>query len=129
MLHKLLAYNLLLIHLTIVMLSGLPGWFFIVGYHHHDVTFDESQIFSDEKPLTGDITFLRALIERAKETDEKATKPVAPERPASSPVLYFMLLGNPFSPLLVSEKREFLSYNSTIFVRFLRIPSPPPRFV
>lgn len=52
MIRKLLAYHLLFIHLAFVMLLGLPGWFFVVGYHNKDVTFVESQIFSGDRPLT-----------------------------------------------------------------------------
>ncbi len=128
MLRKILAYSLLIIHLAFIAVSGLPGILFMIGCGSQNQTREDLPLFSGNSPLTGDIAFLRALIERAKEKDEKDQKPVMPERPNAQPVLYY-IQSNLYSNLILhSISWKFVPFTGDIFSRFLRIPSPPPRF-
>lgn len=128
MFKKTLTYHLLFIHLAFLLLPEAPFWLYLARYGRVQESFTESNVIKGDRPLTGDITFLRALIERAHEKDDQAEKPILPERNAPSFVLYFSDLSSFCSKILFCDKLTFTPYTSKTISRFLIIPSPPPKF-
>ncbi|MDO8899441.1 MAG: hypothetical protein Q7V19_17440, partial [Bacteroidales bacterium] len=91
MIRRFLAYGLLLLQLTMIILPEVP---YLVYLHQHGVRhirIDDSCSFSNEKPLVGDITYLKALIDRALESADNTEKQKLPERHVNTGSLVYLV--------------------------------------
>ncbi len=128
MIRKLLTYTLLLIHLAFLILPEIPFVMYLMGHSQKHPQTADAHFISGDRPLTGDITFLRALIERTKETNKKTEKPIMPERVTPNFVLFYHCLAAAPYHLLKGEKWIFMPFQDEVISRYLTTPSPPPRF-
>lgn len=127
MLKRLLAYNLLVIHLAFLILPELPFYLYFMGYGQTQEKTTNVLALSGDRPLTGDITFLLAIIERTQDIEKNAEEPILPERAAPNFVLYFNPLFSLSDFVLQFNKLEFVPFESKVLSLFLTIPSPPPK--
>ena len=98
-----------------------------MGYGQTQEKTNNVLALSGDRPLTGDITFLLAIIERTQDIEKNAEEPILPERAVPNFVLYFNPLFSLSDFVLQFNKLEFVPFESKVLSLFLTIPSPPPK--
>lgn len=127
MFRKVLIVIFLMYYIAFMVLPNLPFVKYYFGqYKHRNNELVISN--SDSQVLVGDICFLKALIERT--IDENSNKDEAPPEAnnQNTNLVYIIsdLLGlNDISvatDIMFQNNKELLTY------RYLKIPSPPPKY-
>ncbi len=123
-----IASLLAILHLAFIILPEIQLWRYIgmqleSNYSVHTTVHNDSVL-----PLTGDITYLNALLARAKEHNDDENKAKFPENNISHTSLIYLPGSSLFN--LNDFPKMLVSYyeSESFFIDWLkRIPSPPPK--
>ena len=124
----LLISGLILMYFTLLFLPNLP---FIEYYYVQSKLQNDKQSLTKEESnvLVGDICYLKALIDRTKQSKDAAKDNKLPEPNNSSSLVYLItdivILKNANS----SNNIKFLNRIELLTYRYLQIPSPPPKLL
>ena len=113
-------------YLVFMILPNLP----LVKYYYGQFKYNKDiQIIvnSDSQVLIGDICFLKALIDRTSECEDK--KDEAPPEPNSgnSNLIYLIAEFSNFNDLYSNKDIKFQITSELLTYRYLQTPSPPPK--
>lgn len=118
-----------LLHLAFIILPEVQIWPHLNSIarrqHQKEVTVKKS----NESPMVGDIMYLTALIERAKDTDETKGKNTVPEVTISHTGLIYILAAETHNPFLFCRKvNHFIDFQQQTLCGIRENSSPPPKF-
>lgn len=130
MIQRILAFGLLLLQLTMIVVPEVPYLVFLCQYGLEHESVEDSYSFKCEKPLVGDVTYLKALIERAIESTDRVEDQKLPERSFNTNSLVYLISDETNNIALICQPgKEYFFITYSILLQFGNIPSPPPKFV
>jgi hypothetical protein len=129
MIQRLLAYGLLLLQLTMIILPEVPYLVFFCHYDFKHEVAEVSNSIKNEKPLVGDLTYLKALLDRAIESSDKTEEQKLPERSFNVNSLVYLISEKISNASLICQSvKDYFFKTYSILLQFGSIPSPPPKF-
>ncbi len=125
-----IAIGLCLLHLAFIALPEVQLWQYIALLSHqqksNEITFSKKS----NSPLTGDITYLNALIDRANDSPENQKENTIPEISISHTGLIYLASEASNCDFLYCKKLSWsLTFNKIPLEGMLRILAPPPKLV
>ncbi|GAB1403412.1 hypothetical protein MASR1M74_05900 [Lentimicrobium sp.] len=124
------ALLLCILHLAFIILPEAQLWPYLnaiaASYSHNEVT----ALASDSKaPLTGDVTYLKALVERSRKMEDTKEQQRIPETNVSHTGLIYLPSDEINHRLYCIEKpRCFAEDRSPLTGGIIKLLSPPPKF-
>ena len=118
-----------LLHLAFIILPEVQIWPHLNSIARHQDQKEVTVKKSNESPMVGDIMYLTALIERAKDTDETKGKNTVPEITISHTGLIYILsteIHNPF--LFCRNVNHFIDFQQQTLCGIRENSAPPPKF-
>ena len=125
-----IAYFLCLLHLVFITLPEVQLWQYIAFLSKQPKSNEIAYNRNSNSPLTGDITYLNALIDRANDTQENQQEKTVPEISVSHTGLIYIVEEAFNNDLLQCVKLDWkLTFNKIPLDGILRILAPPPKLV
>jgi len=125
-----IASVLCFLHLAFILLPEVQVWQYIVLLSHQQPTNEISFNKDNNSPLTGDITYLKALIDRANDSQENQNENTIPEISISHTGLIYLASEASNCDFLYCKKLSWsLTFNKIPLEGMLRILAPPPKLV
>jgi hypothetical protein len=123
-----IASLLAILHLAFIILPEIQLWRYISMQLESNYSVSITVRNDSAVPLTGDITYLNALLARSKEQNNDENKAKFPENNISHTSLIY-LPGTSLFSHEISTKMHISYYDrESLFLDWLkRIPSPPPK--
>lgn len=125
-----IAFGLCLLHLAFIALPEVQLWQYIALLSKQSKSNEIAYSRNCNSPLTGDITYLNALIERAKDSQENKQESKIPEITISHTGLIYLVEEAINNQLLYCKKLCWaIIYNQIPLEGILKILAPPPQTV
>ncbi|MBU1368851.1 MAG: hypothetical protein KJ578_13965 [Bacteroidetes bacterium] len=123
-----IAALLCLLHLAFILLPEVQVWQYIALLSQQQTSNEISFNNDSKSPLTGDITYLKALIDRSKESADAKQQNKIPETTVSHTGLVYLPFAEEFNKLLNCKSvNNFTAYTKNPRCGISRVLSPPPR--
>lgn len=130
MIRRVIAFGLFLLHLAFIALPEVQLWHYIALLSHQTKSNEIAFNKKSNSPLTGDHTYLNALIDRAKDSPESQQEKSIPEITISHTGLIYLAAEVFNCDLLHYRKLNCpVIYNRIPRDGILQILAPPPKFV
>lgn len=124
------ASILCLLHLAFIIVPEVQIWPHLNKIVSHNKVNEVSVSKSKKSPMVGDIMYLTALIERAKNTDDSKEKNTIPEITISHTGLIYLHTRDTDINLLFCEKvNHFIDFQQHTICGIRENTSPPPKFI
>lgn len=118
-----------LLHLAFIILPEVQIWPHLNSIARRQDQKEVTVKKSNESPMVGDIMYLTALIERAKDTAETKGKNTEPEVTISHTGLIYILATETHNPFLFCRKvNHFIYFQQQTLCGIRENSSPPPKF-
>ena len=119
-----------LLHLAFIILPEAQLWPHLSAIATHHKLNEVTSVESKESPMVGDIMYLKAIIERAKNTNDSKKKSTVPEVTVSHTGLIYLLNLETDNHSLFSRKVEhFIDFQQLTLCGVKQDSSPPPKFI
>ena len=124
------AFVFCLLHLAFIILPEVQIWPHLGTIAGHHKLIEVTSIESTESPMVGDIMYLNAIIERAKNTNDTREKSTVPEITISHTGLMYILTRETDNHLLYSRKVDhFIDFQQHTICGIKEDTSPPPKSI
>lgn len=118
-----------LLHLAFIILPEAQLWPYLNTIAGHHKLNEVTSVESKESPMVGDIMYLKAIIERAKNTNDTKEKSTVPEITISHTGLIYLLTRETANHSLISRKVDHcIDFQQHTLGGMKEDSFPPPKF-
>ena len=118
-----------LLHLAFIILPEAQLWPHLSTIAAHHKLDEVTSVESKESPMVGDIMYLKAIIERAKNTNDTKEKNTVPEITIShTGLIYLLNLETDNHSLFCKKVDRFIDFQQLTLCGVKQDSSPPPKF-
>lgn len=124
------AWVFCLLHLAFIILPEAQIWPHLGAIAAHHKLIEVSSIESQDSPRVGDIMYVKAISERAKNTNDTKEKNTVPEVTVSHTGLIYLLTRETDNLFLDSRNvNRFIDFQQQTLCGIKEDTSPPPKFI
>ena len=124
----LLALVLCILHLAFIILPEVQLWPYLNAIASHQKNNEVSINKTHQSPLTGDITYLKALVERSKKMDDTKKENKIPETTVTHTGLIYLPSETTDNHLYCLERKGFFAdFQQNPLCGIKDVLAPPPK--
>lgn len=124
------AWVFCLLHLAFIILPEVQMWPHLGAIAAHHKLIKVNSFESQDSPRVGDIMYVKAISERAKNTNDTKEKSTVPEVTVSHTGLMYILTSETDNHMLYSrEINQFIDFQQQTLCGIKEDTSPPPKFI
>lgn len=124
------AWVFCLLHLAFIILPEVQIWPHLRAIAAHHKLIKVNSFESQDSPRVGDIMYVKAISERAKNTNDTKEKSTVPEVTVSHTGLMYILTSETDNHMLYSrEINQFIDFQQQTLCGIKEDTSPPPKFI